>query len=108
MTAPVTQTEANGAWKIRFTMPSVYSLATLREPNDREVKLMSAAPARFAVVRFSGTGRKEIVEANTKRLVAFAKAQHLRLIGSASLAQYNPPWTLWFMRRNEALIPVDH
>jgi len=108
MTAPVTQTEANGAWKVRFTMPSAYSLATLPEPNDPEVKLISVAPARFAVVRFSGTARKENLEANAKKLVAFAKAQHLRLIGAASLAQYNPPWTPWFMRRNEVLIPVDH
>jgi len=89
-------------------MPSVYSLATLPEPNDPEVKLISVAPARFVVVRFSGTARKENVEANTKKLVGFAKAQHLRMIGPAWLAQYNPPWTLWFMRRNEVLIPVDH
>jgi hypothetical protein len=27
-------------------------------------------------------------------------------MGTASLAQYNPPWTLWFLRRNEVLIPV--
>ena len=52
MTAPVTQTQANGAWKVRFTMPSVYSLATLPEPNDPKVRLMTLAPARFAVVRF--------------------------------------------------------
>ena len=108
MTAPVTQTQANGAWKVRFTMPSVYSLATLPEPNDPKVRLMTLAPARFAVVRFSGTARKENVEANTEKLIAFAKAHHLRMIGSASLAQYNPPWTLWFLRRNEVLIPVDH
>ena len=30
----------------------------------------------------------------------------LRAIGPASLAQYDPPWTLWFMRRNEVMLPV--
>jgi hypothetical protein len=28
------------------------------------------------------------------------------VIGPPSLAQYDPPWTLWFMRRNEVMIPV--
>jgi len=108
MTAPVTQTQVDSAWKVRFTMPSGYSLATLPEPNDPRVKLKAVAPARFAVVRFSGTAGKENIEANTTKLIAFVKAHHLCMIGPAALAQYNPPWTLWFMRRNEVLIPLEH
>ena len=27
--------------------------------------------------------------------------------GPAALAQYDPPWTLGFARRNEVLIPVE-
>jgi hypothetical protein len=30
------------------------------------------------------------------------------MIGPASLAQYNPPWTLWFMRRNEVMIQLEN
>ena len=107
MTAPVTQTESNGAWVVRFTMPGAYSLETLPEPNDPNVKLRAVAPARFAVVRFSGLANETTVEARTAELVDFAEAHHLRAIGSASLAQYTPPWTLWFMRRNEVMIEVQ-
>jgi hypothetical protein len=39
MTAPVTQTQQDGAWVVRFTMPSAYSLETLPEPNDPRVHL---------------------------------------------------------------------
>jgi hypothetical protein len=30
----------------------------------------------------------------------------LHAIGSPSLAQYDPPWTFWFLRRNELMIPI--
>jgi hypothetical protein len=108
MTAPVTQTQADGAWVVRFTMPSAYSLETLPEPNDPKIQLTAVAPARFAVVRFSGIADRRNVDAKTAELEGFVRAQALRAVGAASLAQYDPPWTLWFMRRNEVMIPVAH
>jgi hypothetical protein len=108
MTAPVTQTHEDGAWVVRFTMPSAYSLETLPEPNDPRVQLRALAPARFAVVRFSGVADKRSVDAKTAELEGFIQAKALRAVGPASLAQYDPPWTLWFMRRNEMMIPVAH
>jgi hypothetical protein len=112
MTAPVTQTPtdgpSDGAWVVRFTMPSAYTLETLPEPSDQRVKLRKIAPARFVVIRFSGYAAPESVEERTAELIAFAKERHLRTIGPASLAQYNPPWTLWFMRRNEVMIQLEN
>jgi hypothetical protein len=31
----------------------------------------------------------------------------LQADGPASLARYNPPWTLWFLRRNEVMVPIE-
>ncbi len=106
MTAPVTQTKSAGEWVVRFTMPSAYSIETLPEPNDPKVHLRVVPPSRFAVLQFSGVARKDDVAARTIELQELAETHHLRVIGPASLAQYDPPWTLWFMRRNEVLIPV--
>lgn len=106
MTAPVTQFQSAGKWVVRFTMPSGYSLETLPEPDDPQVHLRALAPTRFAVIQFSGLARKDDVAAKTVELGGFIKSHHLQTIGPASLAQYNPPWTLWFMRRNEVMIPV--
>jgi hypothetical protein len=108
MTAPVTQTPSEGKWVVRFTMPATYTLETLPEPNDPRIKLRKIPPARFLVLRFSGYATPSSVEARTAELVAFAKGRHLRMIGPVSLAQYNPPWTLWFMRRNEVMIPLEN
>jgi hypothetical protein len=108
MTAPVTQSKSDGAWVVRFTMPSGYTLETLPEPNDQRVKLRKIAPARFVVIRFSSFATPASVEARTAELIAFAEGRHLRMVGPASIAQYNPPWTLWFMRRNEVMIQLEN
>ena len=106
MTAPVTETGTGRTWLIQFTMPRAYTLATLPEPNDSRVRLRATPPARFAVIRFSGLAEPGDVAAKTGDLRAWMAGRQLRAAGPASLAQYDPPWTLWFARRNEVLIPV--
>lgn len=106
MTAPVTQIQNAGNWTVRFTMPSAYKMETLPEPNDPKVKLRHLPATRFAVLRFSGLAGKSDVEAKSAELLAASKAHHLRTNGPVTLAQYNPPWTLWFMRRNEVMVTV--
>lgn len=107
MTAPVAQTQsAAGTWVIRFTMPSTWSLQTLPVPDDSRVKLHNTNPARFAVLRFSGLAQPNDVQTKFNELLALVKSHDLHVIGSVSLAQYNPPWTLWFMRRNEVMVEV--
>lgn len=107
MTAPVLQTGGNGKWVIRFIMPSGSTLATLPRPTDPKVQLRTIGAARLAVVRFSGLARQDDVAARTLTLMQFVKANHLQPLGIPSLAQYDPPWTPWFMRRNEVLMPVE-
>ena len=108
MTAPVAQTQTSaGTWVVRFTMPSDYSLQTLPVPDDPRVQLRTIAPARFAVLRFSGLAQPDDVAAKSNELLARVKAHNLRAISAVSLAQYNPPWTLWFMRRNEVMVEVE-
>lgn len=106
MTAPVLQMGGNGRWVITFIMPSGSTLETLPKPNNPQVRLVAVPPARIAVIKFSGLGGQKDVDAKTADLARFVKAQGLQATGAPSLAQYDPPWTLWFMRRNEVMIPV--
>lgn len=106
MTAPVVQSGGDGNWVIRFVMPEGATLDTLPQPNDPKVQLRMLAPERVAVVRFSGFAREEAIASNTAALQSFIVAQQLQATGAPVLAQYNPPWTLWFLRRNEVMIPV--
>ena len=119
MTAPVAQipsaenvgaaaadTETAGRWVVSFTMPKSYVLETLPEPKDARVRLRRAPPTRVAVLRFSGLAHKEEVQSKARELAAWVQRRRLRTVGPVSLAQYDPPWTLWFLRRNEVMIPV--
>ena len=107
MTAPVTQTLDGQTWTVRFTMPTEYTLDTLPKPDDPKVKLRRLPPERLAVLRFSGLARPGDVEAKSEELIALIKTHQLRAIGNVLLAQYNPPWMPWFMRRNEVMVPVE-
>jgi hypothetical protein len=106
MTAPVLQSGAGKSWSVRFIMPEGSTLENLPRPNNARVRLRALAPTRMAVVRFSGLVWPSTISARTAALEGFIHRHNLKVIGAASLAQYNPPWTLWFMRRNEVMIPV--
>ncbi|MEO9079298.1 MAG: heme-binding protein [Rhodanobacter sp.] len=108
MTAPVAQTQnATGTWVVRFTMPSTWTLQTLPVPDDSTITLRNTEPARFAVLQFSGLAQPSDVETKSSELLTLVKSHDLHAIGPVSLAQYNPPWTLWFMRRNEVMVEVE-
>ncbi len=107
MTAPVTQSGGNGVWTVRFMMPAGYTLDTLPKPNDPRVKLVTLPRSRVAVVRFSGLAGADAVARQTALLREFMDRNRMRASGPASLARYNPPWTPWFWRRNEVMIPLE-
>jgi len=60
----------------------------------------------MAAVRFSGLMSQSAAAKETAELLSYIKTSGLKAVGPPTLAQYDPPWTLWFMRRNEVLIPV--
>ncbi len=105
MTRPVAQTpDGQGRWTVQFMMPSGYTLQTLPRPNDPQIHFRATPAREMAVVRFSGVARGDSFRRQTDALRHWAAARGLALRGPATLAQYDPPWTLWFLRRNEVLI----
>lgn len=106
MTAPVTQTAEGAGWIVRFTMPSEYTLNTLPRPDDQRISLREEPGQRIAVVRFSGIANARSAERHGRDLDAQLQARGLRRTGPTSLAQYDAPWTPWFMRRNEVMAPI--
>ncbi len=106
MTAPVTLTGEGRDWVVQFSMPRQWSLETLPVPDDRRVQLRQLPETQMAVLKFSGLTSPSRVAAKSAELAEWVTARGLDVAGTPSLARYDPPWTPWFMRRNELMIPV--
>ena len=106
MTAPVSQQSVQGKWAVSFMMPASYSMENLPTPDDPNIKLRQIPARRVAAVRYSGFWSEEKYLLNKKKLDTWIKKNRLAVVGEPVWARYNPPFTLWFMRRNEILIPV--
>jgi len=106
MTAPVSQQSVQGKWAVSFTMPASYTMETLPTPNDSNIKLRQVPARRVAAVRYSGFWSDEKYLLHKEKLEKWIKDSRYTVTGEPVWARYNPPFTLWFMRRNEILIPV--
>lgn len=106
MTAPVGQVALSNQWAVSFVMPASYTMETLPEPADRNVRLRSIPARRVAAVQYTGTWSRQRYERNLARLREWMKVQGLAAAGEPVWARYNPPFTPWFLRRNEVLVPL--
>lgn len=105
MTAPVSATASDdSSFRVTFTMPPGSKLEALPEPEDGRVRLEAVPGRDVAAIRFSGRARTGAIEEQTARLLAWAKRSGRALEGAPTLAQYDPPFTMPIMRRNEILV----
>jgi ATP-dependent Zn protease len=107
MTAPVVTTKNENVYKISFVMPSKYTLKTLPRPNNDEVILTEVPSFKAAVITFSGLVNEKTISRKTEELRKWIEREKLKTTGLIQTARYDPPWTLWFLRRNEIITEVD-
>ena len=101
MTAPVTQAAVAGGMRVQFVLPKGVTLGTAPEPIDPRVQLRAEPAATWAVIRYSGTWSQSNYFEHLDELRAALQAAGVATQGEPVLARYNPPFTPWFMRRNE-------
>lgn len=106
MTAPVGQQAGQQGWTVSFMMPAIYTMETLPRPQDPQVSLRHVSARRMAAVRYSGFWSEKAYLRNKRELEAWIVKKGLTVVGDPVWARYNPPFTPWFLRRNEILIPV--
>jgi hypothetical protein len=105
MTAPVTQSPANGAWTVRFLMPAGRSLDSLPDPGG-DVRLVALPAQRMAAIRFSGRWTDARFAEHEARLRGWLATRRMAPAGPPVYAYYNDPFTPAFLRRNEVLLPL--
>jgi hypothetical protein len=107
MTAPVNQERVGSEWRVAFVMPAGSSMSDLPAPLDPSVILREIPGRTMAALTYSGTWSRRRYDKYLGIMKGRMKELGLKAAGEPIFARYNSPFTLWFLRRNEILIPID-
>lgn len=114
MTAPVLQqtldeaVEATSAsaYQVSFVMPAGSTVNSLPVPADARVTLRQVPEHRAAAARFSGRWTRGSFRRHAAELAEAVARAGLEPAGPLRWARFDPPWTPWFLRHNEVVLPV--
>ena len=106
MTAPVVQQEHGERHIVGFVMPAGETLASLPDPADASVSLREVPEEFAAALRYSGRWTESAYLERVTRLQDAVARAGLTVTGPPRWARFDPPWTPWFLRHNEVVLPV--
>lgn len=122
MTAPVIQARTPGTaepavslplrsggdgYLVQFVLPKGLSTQSAPLPKDERVRVRDVGPIQVAVIVYSGRWTTGNYEEHLAKLVAALAERGIPWKGEPAYARYNPPFTPWFMRRNEIWLALD-
>lgn len=107
MTVPVlTKPGADDAPVMQFVLPARFTLETAPQPLEATLRLRMLPEQWTAVRRYSGRTTEANFREAADALLSALPAAGLTPIGPPQMAVYDGPFTPWFLRRNEVLVPV--
>lgn len=107
MTAPVLQgTASGGAHAVAFVLPADLPADQAPAPNDDSVVVRPIAATTTAAISYSGRWTQDSYDRHCALLLDAVAREGLVTVGEPRFARYNPPFTPWFLRRNEVLVDV--
>lgn len=107
MTSPVGQRKAEQGWAVSFMMPASFTMETIPVPDDPSVVLREVPAYRAAAIRYSGRWTEKSYKKHLALLQEWIASENFEVVGEPVWARYNAPFTPWFARRNEILIPIS-
>ena len=107
MTTPVTQIDAGSTKIMQFYMPSQFTEDTVPQPTNPAVEIRTVKGGHFAVIRYSGRASDGNFNKHAAILETALNKDGLAFSNPPIKATYNSPFTLPFMRRNEAMFRVE-
>ena len=108
MTAPVNQTpKEDGVFIIQFVLPSKYKMEDLPNVKSKDIQLKSYPSRLMGAMTYSGTWSFSNYQEHLTQLKTAIEKAGYTITGEPTLAKYNPPWTPWFMRRNDIAYPIS-
>jgi hypothetical protein len=108
MTSPVVQEASDDSRRqvVGFVMPAEFTLATLPTPTDPRISVREVPTHVGAASAFSGRWTERIYQEHLAALRSAVTLAGLQIDGPPRFARFDPPWTPWFLRHNEVVLPV--
>lgn len=108
MTSPVVQEFSGepGRQVVGFVMPAEFTLDTLPMPSDPRIKVREITTQVAAATTFTGRWTERLYQEQLAHLRSAVAMASLEISGPPRFARFDPPWTPWFLRHNEVVLPV--
>lgn len=109
MTSPVLQYETSPReWTMSFILPAEYNLGSIPKPLDSSIKIEQIAGYDAAIMRYTGTNSYQSFKSHELKLMKWvSKHQDFDPVGQAYAAQYDAPFVIPFLRRNEVFLKLN-
>jgi len=108
MTTPVLQNATGSGWTVSFFLSNELTPETAPQPEDQGISLVMQPETIIGSLRYSGNNTEE-GRADSKRtlLEAIAGDGGWRVLEDVSWAQYDQPFAIPFLKRNEAHVALE-
>ena len=106
MTTPVQTTSVDGQVNMRFFLPRDVSKAGAPAPLDPRLHLVQVPETTIAALRYSGIATQGTRDQNAAVLKDVLAKSAWKPTGDVFQFNYDPPFTIPFLRRNEVAVAV--
>ena len=106
MTTPVFSDQGGTNRQMSFVVPKKIAAAGAPKAKRDDIAVQTRPAGRFAAYRFSGSWGTERAASARQKLAEWIAAEQLQPIGEPQTANYDPPFTPAFLRRNEVMVRV--
>ena len=107
MTAPVSTAVSSSDYVMRFFLPAQFTEETAPVPDNPRVSIGTVPARTEAVLIYSGAQSDALAEEKQRALLSALAGSGWKPVGKPEAYFYNPPFSVPFLRRNEAVVTVS-
>lgn len=107
MTVPVIRSKDSSGASMIFFLPKSFTKQSAPLPDGDDVKLITVKGGFYAVTKYSGRSTDQNFIKHSALLFEALRKDNILTIADPMMATYNGPFTLPFMRRNEAMYRLN-
>jgi hypothetical protein len=108
MTAPIYHEAGAESWTQSFVLPAGFNLANVPRPLDPAIQIVEVPPSTVAVLRYTGINDEGHRAKAASALRTWLATSGTKAVSDIRWAQYDPPFALPFLRRNEVQVDLVH